>query len=136
MVDREILEQRSAHVLHHIARLRARRAVQAATLRSDEDLWNTVLMDLQQSIQGCIDLATHVCVDDRLGSPSSAAEAFALLGRAGRLDDTLVGKLAGAAGLRNLIVHQYAVLDADIVVSVIREDLGDLEAFLRAISAS
>lgn len=136
MVDREILEQRTAHVLHHVARLRARRDIEAAALRTDEDLWNAVLMDLQQAIQGCIDLATHACVDDRLGSPTSAAEAFELLGRAGRLDDALVGKLAGAAGLRNLIVHQYAVLDADIVVSIIRGDLGDLETFLRAVASS
>lgn len=55
MVDREILEQRSAHVLHHLARLRARAGVEPSELRSNEDLWNAVLMDLQQAIQGCID---------------------------------------------------------------------------------
>lgn len=136
MVDREILEQRSAHVLHHLARLRARAGVEAAVLRSDEDLWNAVLMDLQQAIQGCIDLATHACVDDALGSPTSASEAFTLLGRAGRLPDPLVTKLVGAAGLRNLIVHQYAVIDADIVVAIIRSELGDLEAFLRAMTTA
>lgn len=136
MVDREIVEQRTAHVLHHISRLRARRDIDAARLRSDEDLWNILLMDLQQAIQGCIDLATHVCVDEQLGSPTSAGEAFALLARAGRLSDALATKLTGAAGLRNLIVHQYAVLDADIIVSIIQTDLGDLEAFLHAASGT
>ena len=134
MVDREILEQRSAHVLHHLSRLAARSDLDAERLRSDEDLWNTVLMDLQQAIQGCIDLATHACVDDDLGSPTSAGEAFALLTRGGRIPDALALKMTGAAGLRNLIVHQYAVLDVDIILSIIRNDLGDLEAFLRAMN--
>lgn len=136
MVDREILEQRTAHVLHHVSRLRARRDVDPAHLRSDEDLFNAVLMDLQQAIQGCIDLATHACVDDRLGSPTTAAEAFALLGRSGRISDELVTRLTGAAGLRNLIVHQYARIDADIIVAVIRADLDDLESLLRALASA
>jgi uncharacterized protein YutE (UPF0331/DUF86 family) len=136
MVDREILEQRSAHVLHHLSRLSARRDLEPARLRADEDLWNAVLMDLQQAIQGCIDLATHRCVDEQLGSPTSAGEAFALLARAGRVSGELAVKMTGAAGLRNLIVHQYAVLDVEIIVSIIRTDLGDLEDFLRAMSAS
>lgn len=123
------------HVLHHIGRLAARRDVTPAALRADEDLWNAMLMDLQQAIQGCIDIATHVCVDDRLGGPTTAAQAFSLMGRAGRLEDDLVSKLAGAAGLRNLIVHQYGVLDVDIVLAVIRNDLGDLRAFLGAVAA-
>jgi uncharacterized protein YutE (UPF0331/DUF86 family) len=132
VVDEEVLRGRTAHVLHHVERLRGRVGLTAAGLRGDEDLWNAVLMDLQQAIQGCIDLATHVCVDDRLGSPSSAAEAFELLGQAGRLPDALVARLAGACGLRNLIVHQYGALDADIVLSVITNDLAHLEAFLAA----
>lgn len=134
MVDEEILRQRTAHVLHHTGRLRGRGELTPDELRADEDLWNTVLMDLQQAIQGCIDLATHACVDDRLGSPTAAAEAFEMLGRAGRLPDALVNKLVGAAGLRNLIVHQYGALDASIIVSVIRNDLADLESFLQAMA--
>jgi len=43
-------------------------------------------------------------------------------------------RLAGAASLRNLIVHQYGDLDAKRVLSVVRNDLGDLEALLRALS--
>jgi uncharacterized protein YutE (UPF0331/DUF86 family) len=134
MVDPEILEARTLHVLHHIARLRAQAETTADTFASDETLWNATLMDLQQAIQGCIDLAMHVCVDDKLGSPGTAAEAFGLLHRDGRVSADLSDRLARSAGLRNLIVHQYGQLDREIIVSVIRNDLTDLEDFLRALA--
>lgn len=134
MVDPEILEGRTLHVLHHVARLRAQAGTTPQTFAADETLWNATLMDLQQAIQGCIDVATHICVDDRLGSPTTAAEAFELLHRDGRIAEDLAEHMVRAAGLRNLIVHQYGQLDRDIIVSVIRNDLDDLESFLRALA--
>lgn len=135
MVDRDLLRRKTAGILHHVARLRRHVAVDAAHLRRDEDLLNTILMDLQQAIQACLDLAVHVCVDDKLGAPASAGEALALLHRAGRIDDVLQQRLTGAAGLRNLIVHQYVEIDTARILSVIQHDLGDLERFAARMNA-
>jgi uncharacterized protein YutE (UPF0331/DUF86 family) len=38
-------------------------------------------------------------------------------------------RLTGAAGLRNIIVHQYVEIDITKILDVIRHDLGDLERF-------
>ncbi|CAN5328149.1 hypothetical protein BH24PSE2_BH24PSE2_01520 [soil metagenome] len=86
-------------------------------------------MDLQQAIQGCIDLAVHACVDDNLGAPAGAAEAFALLAQNQRIGEALQLRLTGAAGLRNLIVHRYAEIDAEKILGVLQHDLTDLERF-------
>jgi uncharacterized protein YutE (UPF0331/DUF86 family) len=133
MVDPDILRHKSDRILHHVDRLRSRSDLTEEALRDDEDLWNTVLMDLQQAVQGCIDLAAHVCVDDGLGAPEGPAGAFALLARAGRIDEALSLRLAGAAGLRNLIVHRYGDLDPPRVLQVITSNLQDLQAFVRAL---
>ncbi len=134
MVEPDLLRRKTGRILHHVARLRARQALTAEQLRSNEDLSNSLLMDLQQAIQACIDLAIHVCADERLGSPTGAAEAFALLERDGCIDAALRTKLTGAAGLRNLIVHQYAEIDAARILHVINTDLGDLERFAALIA--
>lgn len=133
MVDQDLLRRKTAQVLHHVARLRARADLSAERIAADEDLWNTLAMDLQQAIQACIDLVVHACVDDGLGTPGGPAEAFALLARHGRIDAALAERLTGAAGLRNLIVYRYADLDTGRLLAVIRNDLGDLEALLRAL---
>ena len=133
MVDPDILRRKTEQVLHHVARLQRRPGLTPEELAADEDRLNAVLMDLQQAIQGCIDLAVHACADEALGAPAGPGEAFGLLARAGRIDKRLAERLAGAAGLRNLIVHRYASVDGDRILAVIRNDLGDLEAFVAAL---
>jgi len=119
-------------VLHHVARLRARAPLAASALEGDEDLLSLVCMDLQQAVQACIDLAVHACTDDDLGLPTGPADAFVRLARAGYMDEALAVRLAGAAGLRNLIVHRYGDLDCVRLAAVVGNDLGDLEAFVAA----
>ena len=38
-----------------------------------------------------------------------------------------------AAGLRNLIVHEYAKIEAKQVYNIVQEDIADLKAYLKAI---
>ncbi len=122
-------------MLRHIGRLRTRKDSESCGPAADEDRYNAVLMDMQQAIQGRIDLAPHVCADDGLGAPAGAGEAIALLSRAGLIDDRLHERLRAAAGLRNLIVHQYTELDAGRLLEAIRERLGDLERLLARLRA-
>lgn len=133
VVDPDVLRRKTEQVLHHVARLRARSDMTAEHLAADEDRLNAVLMDLQQAIQGCIDLAIHACADDALGAPAGPGEAFGLLARSGRIDARLAERLTGAAGLRNLIVHRYADVDTRRILGIIRDGLGDLEAFVAAL---
>jgi uncharacterized protein YutE (UPF0331/DUF86 family) len=132
MVDSDVLRAKTERVLHHVQRLRGRGPLQAAVIAADEDLLTLVAMDLQQAVQACIDLAVHACVDDELGVPGGPGDAFSRLARAGHVDEDLAVRLTGAAALRNLIVHRYGELEPARLVKIVRDDLGDLEAFVAA----
>ena len=43
-------------------------------------------------------------------------------------------RLAPMAGFRNILVHEYLEIDRHRVYRVLREDLGDFELFLKAVS--
>ncbi|MFK7891246.1 MAG: DUF86 domain-containing protein [Granulosicoccus sp.] len=126
LVDPDILRKKTEQILHHTDRLNARKSITPRDLIENKDLANIVLMDLQQAIQGCIDLAIHACVDEELGAPSTAAQAFLMLADHGRVDFDLANKLTRAAGLRNLIVHQYTDMDYALVLEVVSKSLNDL----------
>ena len=66
--------------------------------------------------------------------PSSYAEVFAVLGEAGVIDARLAAHLRAAAGLRNLVAHQYGVLDFDRVFLIARDELDDLLTFCQQLS--
>ena len=133
VVDADVLRAKTERVLHHVGRLRRRGPLSGEHLRADEDLLSIVTMDLQQAVQACIDLAVHACADDDLGVPTGPGDAFSKLAQAGFFGTDLATRLAGAAGLRNLIVHRYGALDCGRIASVIRDDLVDLEAFAAAL---
>jgi uncharacterized protein YutE (UPF0331/DUF86 family) len=113
---------------------------QLSTLRDSEDLPTdeTALAAAKYrfivAIETCIDVAEHVIASEGLRSPDSFAEAFAVLGEAGLLDEDLAADLQDMARFRNLLVHGYQRVDDARVVEILRTRLGDFERYRSAIA--
>lgn len=86
------------------------------------------------AIETCIDVAEHVIASEGLRSPDSLAEAFAVLGDAGFVDQDLAADLQDMARFRNLLVHGYQRVDDARVAEILRTRLGDFERFRAAIA--
>ena len=84
---------------------------------------------LQVAIEACIDIAYHVIGDRGWTPPDSARDAFRTLASHGLIDAALATRLGRAAGLRNVLVHDYVAVDLDKLAAAIGRDLGDLRAF-------
>jgi uncharacterized protein YutE (UPF0331/DUF86 family) len=82
---------------------------------------------LQLSIQICIDVAAHILASTGHKAPDRYQGLFTDLKREG-LDERLASDLARAAGLRNILVHDYLEIDDDIVWGAL-EHLDDLREF-------
>lgn len=73
---------------------------------------------LELVVQVSVDLLSHLLAE--LGvSPESYRATFELAGRADVLPIDLASDLARAAGLRNILVHQYEDIDYEIVAASI-----------------
>lgn len=93
------------------------------------DRQDIVVLNLIRACEQAIDLANRMIRLRRLGVADDAREAFALLGRAGLLEQPLVAKLQRMVGFRNVAVHEYQALDMERVVHVVEQGLDDLLAF-------
>ena len=87
-----------------------------------------------EAIQIVIDVACAVVSHENLGHPKSYAECLRILGREGRLDEALAGRLARAVGLRNVLIHDYLDANDDRLVFEALENLDDLRAFAAQIA--
>jgi uncharacterized protein YutE (UPF0331/DUF86 family) len=83
----------------------------------------------QTAIEACIDAAQHIVADQGLDVPTSNADAFRALSRAGLIDADLAATLAGAVGFRNVLVHDYAEVDDRRVVAHLQH-LDELRRFV------
>jgi uncharacterized protein YutE (UPF0331/DUF86 family) len=61
--------------------------------------------------------------------PGAYADVFTTLARHAVIPDALAARLAAAAAFRNLVAHQYGVLDWRRVYALATSELGDLDAF-------
>lgn len=60
-------------------------------------------------------------------------ETFDALATAGVIDSGLAGRLRRAVGFRNLAVHNYEVIDWQIVFALSSSPIADFEDFARAV---
>jgi uncharacterized protein YutE (UPF0331/DUF86 family) len=86
---------------------------------------------LQIAIQICIDLGIHIAAERALRPPEDYRGVFASLAEAGVLEKDLAARLGDAAGLRNLLVHEYTAVDHGKLWDAL-DDLDDLRAFAAA----
>jgi uncharacterized protein YutE (UPF0331/DUF86 family) len=103
--------------------------------RKDWKTQRIVERTLQLAIEVCLDIANHVIADRRLRVPATHAETFTVLAEAGLLDSAQRDAMIRMSGFRNLIVHEYARIDPDMVLRTLREHLGDFTRFKTAVLA-
>ena len=65
----------------------------------------------------------------RLGLPGEEDDLFDKLLRHGVISESMAGTLRRMKGLRNLLVHEYGRVNAQVVFETIQQRLGDCEAF-------
>jgi uncharacterized protein YutE (UPF0331/DUF86 family) len=133
VADVGIVRDREARIRRYVADLREMSRIDEAAFLSNRERQYAVLHALQLAIEGSVEIATHICAADNLGVPSSYAEAFDLLERAGILSEPLAQKLRAMARFRNRIVHFYGEVDLGRVYAILNDDLEDFDGYLLAI---
>ncbi len=127
MVDKTLLASKVASVRDAVARIRS--VLPEAHDVADRTTREVVVLNLFVALQECVSLAAHWLADEGLDIPQTYGELFRRLGEHGIIPADLALRLAAASGLRNLVAHQYGVLDWKRVHAIASERLDDLLDF-------
>jgi uncharacterized protein YutE (UPF0331/DUF86 family) len=106
------------------------------TTKEYKEDWKTqriVERTLQIMIEICVDISNHIISEGGMRVPVSYADTFKILHENGVIDSELLDTMAKMAKFRNIVVHQYEEVDAEIVVLILKKYLGDFERFKEAI---
>ena len=88
---------------------------------------------LFESIQIVIDIACSVVAEKNLGVPKNYSECITILISNKYLDEELGEKIIPMVGLRNLLVHEYGVIDIRKLYEYLNH-IQDLKDFAYAVS--
>lgn len=133
MVNTTVVLRKISQIRQRLTRLKDKKDVSVARLRSDPDTQDIVLHNLQLAIQGCVDIGSHIIADEGWGIAGSFSEIFYILQEKKVLGPVLTDKMIAMVGFRNLLVHEYETIRFDLVYDILQTHLSDIEEFLLAI---
>ncbi len=94
---------------------------------------DAIILNVQRAAQACIDLATHIVRVKKFGVPQNSRDIFTLLAEKQVISGITSQKMQKMVGFRNIAVHDYQLLNIDIVIDIIINKLADFKAFAQEI---
>lgn len=134
MVDRHLLAAKLAELAERVARVRARCPATVTALRSDRDALDLVSFNLMLAVQSCSDLSSHIIADQGWRSATNLAGAFNRLRDEGVIGLNTAAALCRAVGLRNVVAHGYAGINASMVFAAATQGLADFDGFAQEVA--
>lgn len=123
MVDEERLLRLLDGVRRDVARIRERAEQQRDPVGLDAVKYRFIT-----AIEGAARAAHHIAVSEGWATPESNADAFRVLASNRVIGADVADRMSQAAGFRNVLVHQYAEVDDDLVIAAV-DRLSDLDSF-------
>ncbi|RKY67002.1 MAG: DUF86 domain-containing protein [Candidatus Latescibacterota bacterium] len=114
---------RLERALQKLDRLGSERSVEEYL--KDDDLQDIVERNFQVAIEALIDLANHLVSVRAYRKPESNVDVFSVLEEEGVIDADLAGRMADWVRFRNILIHDYVMVDQRKVYRFLRE-LDDL----------
>jgi len=132
-LNRDVLLQRIQEIRSAVNLHRVDGAQPQADFVADAHIVDATKYRLLVAIEAAVSICTHVTSRLAARTPDSYADCFAVLGDAGIVSSDLAQRLGRVARFRSRLVHLYWRIDNDRLWNTLRENLGDLEAYLTAI---
>ncbi len=135
MVNKELVFKKLKELEFYLPRLNKYKGITPSELENDlEKLW-IIERGLQICIQIVLDVGNHVLAEKGI-SIEQYKDIFVELGKHNVLPKKFAEKIKGMAGLRNIIVHEYASINLDLLTGIVNNSLGDFKKFAEYIMIS
>ncbi len=92
-----------------------------------------VKYSLLEIIEACIDIASNIISVKGFERAESYAEMFEILSKNNVIEYKLSKNLSNMARFRNILVHGYTKIDNSKVLAFVKEELIDVEYYIRAL---
>ena len=97
---------------------------------------DSVILNIERACQTAIDMGNRIIKLHNLGLPQSNRDTFIKLEKSKIISPEMSSKMQAMAGFRNLAVHDYGSINLDIVVNIVKDNLGDLQKFAEIVIAT
>lgn len=133
MIDRMVVEKKLLELHGYLEELEAARKISQDELNASLAKQWQICHGLQLAIQTLLDIGNHILAARAENQVEDYADIIDKLGERKIIPLQFARSIRGMAGLRNLLVHEYARLDLTIIYSVLQNRLSDFRHFIECI---
>jgi uncharacterized protein YutE (UPF0331/DUF86 family) len=133
LVDRNVVLRKISELERYLGQVKEFSGMTSDAYRSDWKTQRIVERTLQMMIEICADVAGHIISDSAMRPPVTYADTFKVLHENKVIGTEVFSVMDKMAKFRNVIVHQYEEVDAEIVVLILNKHLDDFERFKEAV---
>jgi len=130
LVDKEIVRDKIIHLEEYINDLAEYRDLKIEKLISDKILFRYLERTLHLAVDAILNIGYHIISDERLGNPVSNKETIKILAENNIIKENIDNYIK-MAQFRNIIVHDYADIDPEIMLKIINENISDLKTIFK-----
>ncbi len=116
-----------------LVRITSQFPLDLAILTSDLDKQDIVVLNLERAIQTCVDIATKIIADTAQPAPLTMSEGFSLLLAEEIISVETCQRMQKAVGFRNIAVHEYNLINWEIVFAIISTHLDDFSRYAKEV---
>jgi uncharacterized protein YutE (UPF0331/DUF86 family) len=139
MVDEALILRKLSELDEYYRQVHEYKNITVDQYSGDWKIQRIIERTLQMMIETCVDIAGHIIADKGFRIPKSYADTFKVFSEEKILDSKLSAALGKMAKFRNIVVHHYDKVDAEIVVGIMKNNLTDFinykDAIIRLLEA-
>lgn len=128
MVKRDVVTARLDRLEGYLKTLDAVLKYDLQRFKEDPFIHGTAERYLHLTIECLLDIGSHVIADRGFRKPETYSEILEVLAENGIISRELGKEMAGMAGFRNVLVHDYLRLDLDKVHEVMKKHIRHFKA--------
>jgi len=95
---------------------------------------NILVLNLTRAVQLCVDIGSHVISESEEPAPTTMGDVFSTLENLGAIKSITCKPMRKAVGFRNIAVHNYDVINWEIVYAICNNLLVDFRRFASEIT--
>ena len=133
MVDKHLILRKFATLEEYLSQMNEYANISLKDYADDWKIQRIVERTLQMMIETCLDISSHIISDEKLRVPETYADMFRILVQNSILEEPHLEAFEKMAKFRNIIVHDYEKIDAEIVLGILQKNLMDFVGFREAI---
>ncbi len=133
MVDETLILRKLSELEELFKQIKEYNKITIIEYSGDWKVQRIIERTLQMMIETCIDIAGHIVSDKAYRIPNSYSDTFKVLYENGIIKEDLFNTLDKMAKFRNIVVHHYDRIDAEIVIGILQRNLDDFMKYKDAV---